>query len=172
MTAYVDLLTLMNQAQRDYAHLTDLIGRLQETPSYSYDFKASRQGFQVNMGIIRNDVGRGLGSTWTSGVGWDAGLSSQYEDECIIYRKFATPLVVNQFVLRWENRQGSLNIIVEGFHQGTRLFNPSRSFSSSDPASDEWTYTFSSAKTIDTIALLSSHVNPPKRITFTYFSLS
>jgi hypothetical protein len=36
MTAYVDLLTLMNQAQRDYAHLTDLIGRLQETPEHFY----------------------------------------------------------------------------------------------------------------------------------------
>jgi hypothetical protein len=36
MTAYVDLLTLMNQAQRGYAHLTDLIGRLQETPEHFY----------------------------------------------------------------------------------------------------------------------------------------
>jgi hypothetical protein len=36
MTAYLDLLTLMNQAQRDHAHLTDLIGRLQQTPEHFY----------------------------------------------------------------------------------------------------------------------------------------
>jgi hypothetical protein len=171
LTAYLDLLMLMNQAQNDYAQLTDLTDRLQQTPSFSYDFKVSRQGFQVNMGVLR-PIGRGLNSTWTSGVGWDPGLSSQYGNECIIYRQFVTPLVVNQFVLNWENVQGPSKIVVEGRYQGDLLFQVVHNFTSTSPPTGQWTQSISPAKTIDMLALFSSYTNPPQHVTMTYLSLT
>lgn len=170
MTVYNNLTTLISSAQSSLAGVTDMIAFLeQDTSLPCFDFKIGKHSFIVNDGSIRL-IGRGVGSTWTLGVGWDAGYSQgSYGNECIIYRTFLQPITVQKLVVNWENLQGTMNILVEGFNQGAKVIaegvNPTAGMNG------EWTRFVSPAQTIDKVALFSSNLSSTERLTFTKFRL-